>query len=83
MADDDYRERFAEQVSASYGQMETLLGTDAYAVFLEDHRADQQRILADADRRKAMAALLRITAFIGILFALPVMVYLWKWALSA
>lgn len=78
---DDFQNRFVEQLSSSYGQMESVLGTDGYKVFIEDHRADQDRVHAYAERQRAIASSIRVIAGIGFLFSLPVMIYLWKWAL--
>lgn len=77
----EYRDKF-EQVVSSYGQMESLLGADAYSVFIDDHRADQKYVLARADKIKAASASMRVAAFFGMLAAIPVIVFLWKWALS-
>jgi hypothetical protein len=82
MSNEDYHERFMEQLSSSYGQMESVLGADGYKVFIEDHKADQARVLAFADRYKAIAATIRILGFVSFLVAIPVVVFLWKWALS-
>lgn len=78
---EEYRDKF-EQVVSSYGQMESLLGADAYNVFIDDHRADQKYILAKADRTRAYGAAVRVIAFFGMLASIPVIVFLWKWALS-
>lgn len=82
MAGEDYEDRFIEQLSSSYGQMESVLGADGYQVFIEDHKADQERMKAAADRHKATAALYRIAGLVGFLMSIPVMVFLWRWALS-
>lgn len=83
MDEQDFQEQYMRQMSNSYGQMETVLGADGYKVFIEDHRVEQQRMLAYADRQKAVAATIRIGTLLGILMAMPVIVYLWKWALAA
>lgn len=83
MSQENYDEEFVRQLSSSYGQMETVLGADGYRVFMEDHRADQERTRADADRRKAIAASIRVLAFMAFMASIPVIVFLWKWALSA
>jgi hypothetical protein len=82
MSNEDYRERFIEQLSSSYGQMESVLGADGYKVFIEDHKADQSRMIAFADRQKALAGTIRILGLTSFLLAIPVIVFLWKWALS-
>lgn len=79
---DDYQERFMQQLSSSYGQMESVLGADGYKVFIEDHKADQDRMKAAADRYRAISGTIRIMGLVGFLASIPVMVVLWKWALS-
>lgn len=83
MSQENYDEQFMRQLSSSYGQMETVLGADGYKVFMEDHCADQERTRADADRRKATAAAIRVISFMVFMASIPVVVFLWKWALSA
>lgn len=82
MDDEEYREKFMQQLSSSYGQMETVLGADGYKVFIEDHKADQDRMRAAADRYRAVSGTIRIMGLVGFLASIPVMVFLWKWALS-
>jgi len=82
MSEEDYQERFMKQLSSSYGQMESVLGTDGYKVFIEDHKADQDRMRAWSDRYRAVSGTIRILGLVGFLVSIPVMVFLWKWALS-
>lgn len=78
---ENYHDKF-QQVVSSYGQMESVLGADAYKVMLENYRADQAMMMARADRQKAIGAAIRVGAFFGMMMAIPVIVVLWKWALS-
>lgn len=81
-SNDDYQEKFLQQLSSSYGQMESVLGADGYKVFIEDHKADQDRMRAAADRYRAVSGAIRIAGLVGFLVSIPLMVVLWKWALS-
>lgn len=78
---ENYHDKF-QQVVSSYGQMESVLGADAYKVMLENYKSDQYMMMARADRQKALSAAIRVGAFFGMMMAIPVIVVLWKWALS-
>jgi hypothetical protein len=75
-------EEFMKQMSDSYGRMETVLGADAYQVFLTNQLAEQERMKGLADREKAIASLYRIITLVILMASVPVIVFLWKWALS-
>lgn len=82
MDEEDYREKFVEQLSGSYGQMESVLGADGYKVFIDDHKADQQRSIAWAARQKSIANAINILTFFAMMAGIPTVVWLWRWALS-
>lgn len=82
MEESEYREKFMEQLSSSYGQVETMLGADGYKIYLDSHKADVQRSISYTDRQKAITSAIHIVSFLGILTFIPVIVFLWKWAIS-
>lgn len=82
MDSEEYKDRFIEQLSSSYGQMESVLGTDGYKVFIEDHKADQDRLRAFSDKQRAIAGVIRVATLVGFIVSIPIVVFLWKWALS-
>jgi hypothetical protein len=82
MEENEYREKFMEQLSSSYGQVETMLGTEGYKIYLESHKADKQRMMAYTDRQRSITSAIHIGSFLGILVFIPVIVFLWKWAIN-
>lgn len=81
MNNDDTNEEFLHQLSSSYGQVESALGTEGYKEFLATRSAERQTYLAHAERTQAFATAIRIAMLIGMLMAMPVIVWLWKWAI--
>lgn len=66
----------------AHGQMESVLGTDAYRVMMNDHIADQKRTLSWADKQRAIARLIQSISIVTFAAGMPVIVWLWKWALG-
>ena len=83
MMNDEDKERFWEQLNSSYGQAEAVLGSDGYQAVLNNQRATAQGMLAHADRVRAVAGSIRITTIVVMLAAMPVIVWLWKWAITS
>lgn len=83
MNGDDTNEEFLHQLSASYGQVESALGTEGYKEFLATRSAERQTYIAHAERTHAVANVIRLVTLVGMLMAMPVIVWLWKWAISA
>lgn len=81
--DEDYRKRFLDQLSNSYGQMESVLGADGYKAFLEGHKADQQRSISWAFKQRAIGNAISALSLIAFLASIPVNVWLWKWAINS
>jgi hypothetical protein len=79
MDDDD---QFEQVVNSQYGQMESVMGQDGYKAFVEARTAEGAGIKAYADRNAAIAQFIRITGLIVFIMAIPVVVWLWKWALA-
>ena len=79
MNDDD--EVFMQQLSSSYGQIESALGTEGYAEFLRTRETERRYMDSRADLTRAYANTLRIATLIGMLCVMPVIVWLWKWAI--
>lgn len=81
MINEDDANEFLQQLSANYGQIESVLGTDGYAEFLRTREAERAYMNARGDYIRAIANTLRIFGLIGMLCAMPVIVWLWKWAI--
>lgn len=79
MDDDD---QFEQVVGSQYGQMESVMGQDGYKAFVEARTAEGAGIKAYADRNAAVAQSIRILSFIAFVMAIPVVVWLWRWALA-
>ncbi len=82
MEESEYREKFMEQLSSSYGRVETMLGADGYKIYLDSHKADVQRSVAYTDRQASITSAIKIASLLGTLIFIPVIVFLWKWAIS-
>lgn len=91
---DDDSDEFVQQLLGSYGKMETLMGTEAYQLFIEErrerhqahileHQATVKVLEAQADRYEASAILLRAVAMVVLFFGMPILVWLWVWAVRA
>lgn len=82
MRDED-NEEFVRQLSASYGQMESVLGADGYKAMVSDHIAHQIHVTARSEVLKALANGIRTVTGLAVLGAIPAIVWVWKWALNA
>ena len=78
--DDD---RFIEQMSNSYGQIEATLGSEGYQTFLTGHKEVAARVKAHSDQVRAFTGMIHMGTLILLLAAIPVIVWLWKWAIGA
>ena len=79
MSDND---DFEHVVGGQYGQMESVMGQDGYKAFVEARNAEGDGIKAFAAKNVAITAAIRVFTFIGFMVAIPVIVWLWRWALS-
>lgn len=78
---EDDRDEFLNQLAASYGQIEGVLGTDGYAEFLRAKQAEHDYLLARASLIRSWSSFVSAMAIIGMLVAMPVIVFLWRWAI--
>ncbi len=78
----DDSDKFAEQISQSYGQIEAALGSDGYKVMLETQQKANNQSDARVDRTLAVTTALRVCILLGLVMSIPVQIVLWKWALS-
>ncbi len=79
--DDEVNEEFLHQMSSNYGQVESVLGTDGYEAFLQARRTEQKHMLAHAELTQSISFAIRWAVIVGMLMAMPVIVWLWKWAI--
>ena len=77
--DDD---EFQAVLGPQYGAMESQMGQDGYKAFVEAQLANGAGIKAYADRNAAVAQAIRIACIIAFAMSIPVIVWLWKWALQ-
>lgn len=68
---DDHR---FEEIAKAYGHVEATLGQEGYQSLV--HAS-----LSQSDLNKAKAGLIRILGLSVFLMSIPVLVWLWKWAL--
>ena len=80
MDDDD---RFIEQMSNSYGQIEAALGAEGYQTFLSSHKESAAHVKAHSDQVRAFTGMIHMGTLILLLSAIPVIVWLWKWAITS
>ena len=78
----DDEQRFADQISHSYGQVEAALGAEGYKVMLEAQKKSNLQATADIDRTLALTTAIRVAVLILLVMSIPVQVVLWKWAWS-
>lgn len=78
---DETNNEFLQQLSASYGQMESVLGQEGYVEFIRARQAERLQLIARAELSQSISAVIRIATLIGILMAMPVLVWLWRWAI--
>lgn len=69
----DKDDRF-EEIAKAYGHVEATLGQDGYQSLVNAS-------LAQSDLNRAKASVLRIIGLSIFLTTIPVLVWLWKWAL--
>ncbi len=79
---DEEGERFYQALNNSYGQMESVMGSGAYEAFLHHREAEVRALESLASRQRAIAAAISLVSLVGLLMAMPVLVWLWRWALS-
>ena len=63
-----------EEISNAYGHVEATLGQNAYQSLVDAS-------LSRSEINKAIASLIRISALSILLMTIPVIVWLWKWAI--
>jgi hypothetical protein len=80
LVDEDEQAKY-EAVIAQYGQMESHMGTEGYAAFLKTQESMRFAAMAHAERVQASTVAIRITTLMFFLGMIPVIVWLWKWAL--
>jgi len=81
--EEEYNERFIEQLAGSYGQIEAALGSEGYKTFLDSHRANAAHVKAHSDQMRAWTGLIHMGTLSVLLSAMPVIVWLWKWAITS
>jgi hypothetical protein len=81
MMDDDEQGKY-EAVIAQYGQMEANMGTEGYTAFLKTQESMRFAAMAHAERVQATTVALRIGTLMFFLASIPVLVWLWRWALD-
>lgn len=69
----DENSRF-EEIAHAYGQVEATLGQNAYQSLVDAS-------LSRTEINKALASIIRISALSILLMTIPVVVWLWKWAI--
>jgi len=80
MEDED---QFEQVLGGQYGQMESAMGTDGYRSFVEARNAEAAGFKAFAGRHSAVADAIRVGTLVFALAMIPVIVFLWKWAINA
>jgi hypothetical protein len=63
-----------EEIANAYGHVEATLGQNAYQSLVDAS-------LSRSEVNKAVAAFIRISALSILLMTIPVIVWLWKWAI--
>ena len=80
--DEDEQAKY-EAVIAQYGQMEASMGTEGYAAFLKTQESMRFAAMAHAERVQATTAAIRVSIITLFAMSIPVILWLWKWALNA
>lgn len=75
-------DEFQKVVNNQFGQMESVMGQDGYKAFVEARNAEGDGIKAFAAKNVAITSAIRVFTLIGFMVAIPVIVWLWRWALS-
>ncbi len=63
-----------EEIANAYGHVEATLGQNAYQSLVDAS-------LSRSEINKALASIIRITALSILMMTIPVVVWLWKWAI--
>lgn len=79
----DENDRFIEQMSNSYGQIEAALGSEGYQTFLNSHKESAAHVKAHSDQMRAWTGMIHMGTLILLLAAIPTIVWLWKWAIGS
>jgi len=76
-------EQFAALLQGQFGHMEQHLGAEGYQEYVKNQA--ESRMVAEAYRKRheAMTAIFRLVPLVVVMVAIPVIVFLWKWALGS
>lgn len=80
---EDENDRFIEQMSNSYGQIEAALGSEGYQALLNSHKESAMHLKAHSDQMRAWTGMIHMGTLMLLLMSIPALVWLWKWALGS